>query len=407
MTADLIERYIENNDSSVISYKQFNEHKGDMYPTFSFCITENPYFIYNDALKELHLSKKEYEKALEGLVPDSPEKQKMWDRIITVNPERFIISLNTFIFDVKYKTHGKNGSLSYHRYSDGIDALKKLFYLSHHDPDRICFTRASPMNVDLNEKRKEDEIKFDFTPLNYLSTFNATHRRMGNFRVYIHYPNQLIRSLRKPTYHISLKWLGKRMVNGKDVSLTVSYVSILRKRHDANIRCNASLIDDDLEFKMRVIKKIGCIPVYWKDLIKQEMKIKPCNNVHQYQQTYSYIKDTSYTNFMSTYRQPCIELMTPINSEEKSLQKSGYQGFLFLKIPYTTDTFQEIQNVKDFGFETLWSSAGGFIGIFLGYSLLQLPELFEIDWKQYWKKMLQCAFPTKLLLFLMSYFDGN
>ena len=77
MTADLIKRYIENNDASVISYKQFNEHKGDMYPTFTFCIAYNPDFIYNDALKELHLSKKEYEKSLEGLVPDSPEKQNV------------------------------------------------------------------------------------------------------------------------------------------------------------------------------------------------------------------------------------------------------------------------------------------------------------------------------------------
>ena len=90
MTADLIERYIENNDSSVISYKPFNENKGDMYPTFTFCIAHNHDLIYNDALMELHASKKEYAKALQGLVSDTPEKQRMWDRIIAANPEIFI-----------------------------------------------------------------------------------------------------------------------------------------------------------------------------------------------------------------------------------------------------------------------------------------------------------------------------
>ena len=46
-----------------------------------------------------------------------------------------------------------------------------------------------------------------------------------------------------------------------------------------------------------------------------------------------------------------------------------------------TETFQEIQNVRDFGIESMWSGSGGFIGIFLGYSLLQVPDILDIEWK--------------------------
>ena len=38
--------------------------------------------------------------------------------------------------------------------------------------------------------------------------------------------------------------------------------------------------------------------------------------------------------------------------------------------------FFETINARDFGFENLWSSFGGIVGIFLGYSLMQLPGVF-------------------------------
>ena len=103
--------------------------------------------------------------------------------------------------------------------------------------------------------------------------------------------------------------------------------------------------------------------------------------------------------------------MTQINTQETPGRKFGKdgldKGYFRLTIPYATDTFQEIRNVKDFGFETLWSSAGGFVGIFLGYSLLQIPELFEIDWKKYWKKMKQVSCLTKLFVLLTLCFQGK
>ena len=48
---------------------------------------------------------------------------------------------------------------------------------------------------------------------------------------------------------------------------------------------------------------------------------------------------------------------------------------LSIDVEYSKQTFQEITNNRAFGFESFWSSVGGFVGIFLGYSLMQLPEL--------------------------------
>ena len=44
------------------------------------------------------------------------------------------------------------------------------------------------------------------------------------------------------------------------------------------------------------------------------------------------------------------------------------------KVKYERQFYQEIRTDQDFGFESMWSSVGGFVGILLGYSLLQLLE---------------------------------
>ena len=46
-----------------------------------------------------------------------------------------------------------------------------------------------------------------------------------------------------------------------------------------------------------------------------------------------------------------------------------------MKILYTEEFYQEIENVRSFNFESFLAGVGGFVGMFLGYSVLQLPEM--------------------------------
>ena len=48
---------------------------------------------------------------------------------------------------------------------------------------------------------------------------------------------------------------------------------------------------------------------------------------------------------------------------------------MLLKFLYEDQYYIEIKSLQEFGFESFVSNLGGFIGIFLGYSMLQLPEL--------------------------------
>ena len=43
-----------------------------------------------------------------------------------------------------------------------------------------------------------------------------------------------------------------------------------------------------------------------------------------------------------------------------------------IKIVYQIQDYQEIRKERDYGIDSLWSNIGGFLGIFIGYSLLNL-----------------------------------
>ena len=78
--------------------------------------------------------------------------------------------------------------------------------------------------------------------------------------------------------------------------------------------------------------------------------------------------------YLSSYDPPCVDMKTSVTYSRELTQRKN--EFL-LKIVYKDNVFQEITNEKAFTFETFFSSMGGFVGIFLGYSVLQIPDLIN------------------------------
>jgi len=66
-----------------------------------------------------------------------------------------------------------------------------------------------------------------------------------------------------------------------------------------------------------------------------------------------------------------MQVLTKIDKDEKNKWEDPC-----INIRYAKKYYQKIENVQSFGMESFVSGVGGFIGIFLGYSLLQLPEFF-------------------------------
>ena len=145
----------------------------------------------------------------------------------------------------------------------------------------------------------------------------------------------------------------------------------MRKRSASNVPCDENIQNDDIRLLNGIKKIIRCVPPYWQYLDPNCDGLKVCQSEQQLQDASNLI--THYKDIMSTYHPPCVD-MTSVDLVTKDLPQTNTE--FLIKIIYTDDYYQEIQNSRDFSFETFFSGVGGFVGIFLGYSIFQIPELF-------------------------------
>ena len=83
----------------------------------------------------------------------------------------------------------------------------------------------------------------------------------------------------------------------------------------------------------------------------------------------------NYENGMKLFTRNCREMMVSfdMSQEDISYDKAAL-GFL---VNYGPEIYKNVRNTRSFGFYDLWSQIGGFVGMFLGYSLLQSPDILQ------------------------------
>ena len=77
------------------------------------------------------------------------------------------------------------------------------------------------------------------------------------------------------------------------------------------------------------------------------------------------------------YTGPCTKVSFVVTVQEKTKNKEKDPQSFVLVFNYLEEMYQEIRNERDFNLEMFGSSVGGFIGMFLGYSLWQCPEMLS------------------------------
>ena len=94
--------------------------------------------------------------------------------------------------------------------------------------------------------------------MNNSSILDSTAFKKSNVQIFVHYPNQLLQSIKNPTFSSSF---SEYQFN-KLLELKISQGTLLRKRPDSNDRCYENIQDHDmhLQMKMSIICEIkNCI----------------------------------------------------------------------------------------------------------------------------------------------------
>ena len=94
---------------------------------------------------------------------------------------------------------------------------------------------------------------------------------------------------------------------------------------------------------------------------------------------------TNFKDILNSYNPPCddMKVVTTIQRQPDGYSEKNF----FLEFLYMDENYHEIVNLREFTIASFWSSAGGFIGMFLGYSLLQVPDVVSGLWKWYQHRM--------------------
>ena len=120
------------------------------------------------------------------------------------------------------------------------------------------------------------------------------------------------------------------------------------------------------------MKKVGCRPPHWDKIID----IPDCSKQEQMKQFYWMNVTGQYPP--CKYIQKVLHTYEEVNYIEGSLLKnppSPNDTYFKVKIQFEDSMFMEIKHVRAFDIQNLIGNAGGYLGLFTGYALLQVPNL--------------------------------
>ena len=401
MTEELFQRYLDNRDASSFTYKTFNEKVQDTYPTYSICFQgKDIYLPYATLIVQrfVDISPENYLQILQGdnvtvtqfnasLNRDTDIIYDIHD-ILYEDVIRFSINFSQVLLGFQFYAKNPNQTIYNDETDIGIERAKLTnenpFDVGHQSANSICFTRR---NFDKSEQiRKLDLLKLaiedrgDFHK-DYLSFIKKRDRLKdyteGAFtdlqlKIFVHYPSQLFRSLSNPSFEAYLygyTWEQK-------LDFTISSVTVLRKRSNSLKKCNAELVDVDGMVRKKIIQHLGCVPIYWLTFFANS-NLEHCKTKSEMKKAHGLIGHPK--TVLNEIDDPCLDMKAIVTYNKNTNLNDLFDKIKNHKITFTykDDQYQEIENIRAFGIEALWSGIGGFVGIFLGYSTMQLPDLIR------------------------------
>ena len=125
-------------------------------------------------------------------------------------------------------------------------------------------------------------------------------------------------------------------------------------------------------------EKIGCRPLYW-DVNKS---MPPCSNIVQMKNAHEPFKYYTFTQFLSEIQEPCQNIETlGVTYTEDYYQNEYPNGtskekvFDIILRFRDLHRFKEVKQVKSYDAQSLIGNTGGYIGLCLGWSIFQIPEV--------------------------------
>ena len=376
MTVILIGRYQDNESATQITYKKYAATDEDQYPTFSICLTGDGLYRYNgSAIYEAYgINPSNYEKMLQGQPAfryEYDHTRRLFNKTsLPLKDESNLkfegLLLSSFdISDIIAKAHfnAENQNVSYEKKAPSNRTIdnKLPFYISYQTPSKRCLTREGKKKND--PIRHKDEVYLDMS----LLYFNA------KIEVFIHYPGQLIRTFDSPTFEADRDEMQNETKFEPSLKrqIKLSQGTVWKQRSVKKRLCLEDVDNYDQHFQQAVTKNISCVPPFWTRTINLTSIREECTSLEKLKEVNNLVAD--YKSILDEIKTPCTDMFNSVVWSKLPMKRRSHHAFI--EILYTEKYYEEISQVEGFGVQDFISNLGGFIGIFLGYSMMQVPEL--------------------------------
>ena len=350
--------YQRDEDLTNIQVKPFNGDAESIYPSITL-------FFYSPIPDQVKLKKygvdltaSRYKKFLQG--------DEWSDDLMSVNYDD--VTLNIMDYFIEYHVEYDDGnyflfrkSTPDHRngwkapYSAGNVSVGKAFTID------IPFERNRKVRA-VNIKLKTAVFPNQLRPHQVFpfSGFNG-------FGVYFHYPGQLWRDkhFRKMNWPVRTKNSSKTYY----MQFEIQNIEIMQNRNKRNTPCLDGILDLDRIHFESVAKRLPCKPPYFNigentTACKSRKEMEQCHSLMLSYNLGQYLKHP-----------PCRSLeKLEYNYMEFDLREAD-PPFVHIDIRFIDATYREILRVRAFTIESLLGNIGGYIGIFIGYSIfIHLPD---------------------------------
>ena len=377
---DQIKLYLKNEDYSSFKIKTYAMEKNSMYPDVSICMVTPWIGFYKMENLPLNISMWDMKRLMQG---DSKNLENISTEVgakilseMANERHKYEYFLSDQIYDI---FEGLRLSSANHFETTELNSTKSRMRIKWLDATTLCFTP-----------------KIHYTPHDVLGYYNfyAKIERLQAFRryfVYLHHPDQLIRrvgSIENMGAMLKTSIFNGRVPRRYDkdhnlVQIVITNVKIILKRNKKEEMCDETVLGDDDRWVEQAAIDVGCVPIFWADRMTKDIKLNPCQTYHQYSRTA--LNTGDFWNITQKFSPPCRYLNTLSTSQFGNAMVMGFnpEGYKQLKlhrglafrIIYKTNEYEEIANQRLFNEWDLFGQIGGIVGIMLGFSFLQVPEM--------------------------------
>ena len=381
--------YLQDRDITRISHVKFHSTPKDVYPSISLCFGD---ILEKEKLEARGIDKTLYSDFLTG---------KNWNKtFLDVNFDEVSIDLETYLLAIEMFKEGYNG--------DVAEGGHFLFDNTMHQGENPQDSPAWRPNIYKDTKPfwglVQKCITFDvpidsqqpstwMTVVMSKSVFKNGKRPASSayakdlFSVEIHYPRQQYRyAERKMDWHTEEP--QHNILKSYGMKFRINNMEVINQRNTRRIPCYEKSIEEDQILKASLIRAMNCTPPYWiqtqdvvasrcssQDQIKKfyrfdiEKYAAPCRRLSHINFEYSEYPSSYYDRLFKTE-----SLKSHRNSPGSFIKNVSLDSF-YVGLVFTQETYKEVYLTRQFDLQSLIGNAGGYIGMCVGCSLLQLPQI--------------------------------